>query len=289
MNELDVQQRARAFVANVDTKDIENFLSAYLEAANAKLLSEELEDGESGFTVTKPNGKHVITVNSLETEERRRFTVCHELAHIVLDLPSSHDEVPSWSYAKRDANEILCDNFAAELLMPYQVWMAQVPKAEPSVEIIQRLAQKFRTSFPATASRYASLADIPCAFVTMERGLIRYAARSTALRRVGAWIPPRSPIPAGSVARRLRAAAENQIETDEIPQDIWFQDWEKGLDLWEMARHYQRSDTTVALLWFSPEELPDVEVTRFGVRVKEDEGLQELTGELPWPSKSKRK
>lgn len=289
MDELDVQQRARAFVASVDTKDIQNDLSAYLDAANAKMVSEELEYGESGYTITKPNGKHVITVNSLETEERRRFTVCHEVAHIVLDLQSSHDEVPSWSYAKRDPNEILCDAFAAELLMPYQMWKAQAPKDEPAVEVIQRLAQKFGTSFPATASRYASLADIPCGFVTMERGLIRYAARSTALRQIGAWIPPRSPIPAGSVAHRLRTTGENQIETDEVPQDIWFQDWEKGLDLREMARHYQRSDTTVALLWFSPEDQPDVEVTRFGVRVRDEEGLKELTGELPWPGKSKRK
>ena len=289
MDELDVQQRARAFVAGVDTKDIQNDMSAYLDAANAKMVSEELKDGEAGYTITKPNGKHVITVNSLETDERRRFTVCHEVAHIVLDLPSSHDEVPSWSYAKRDTNEILCDAFAAELLMPYQMWKAQAPKDEPSVEVIQRLAQKFGTSFPATASRYASLADIPCGFVTMERGVIRYAARSTALRKVGAWIAPRSPIPEGSVAQRLRMAAENQIETDEVPQDIWFQDWEKGLDLWEMARHYPRTDTTVALLWFSREDLPDVEVTRFGVRVREEEGLEELTGELPWPGKSKRK
>ena len=32
MDELDVQQRARAFVAGVDTKDIQNDLSAYLDA-----------------------------------------------------------------------------------------------------------------------------------------------------------------------------------------------------------------------------------------------------------------
>jgi hypothetical protein len=123
----------------------------------------------------------------------------------------------------------------------------------------------------------------------MERGVIRYAARSTALRRVGAWIPPRAPIPAGSVAHRLREAGINAVETDEVPQDIWFQEWEKGLDVWELARHYHRSDTTVALLWFSPDDLPDVEVTRFGVRIKEEVGLEELTGELPWPGKSKRK
>lgn len=247
MDELDVQKQARAFVASVDTKDIQNDLSAYLGAANAKMVSQELQDGESGFTITKPNGKHVITVNCLETEERRRFTVCHEVAHIVLGFPSSHDEVPSWSYAKRDPNEMLCDIFAAELVMPYQVWKAQAPKDEPSVEVIQRLAQKFRTSFPATASRYASLADIPCGFVTMERGVIRYAARSTALRKVGAWIPPRSPIPAGSVAHRLRTAGETQMETDEVPQDVWFQDWERGIDLLELARLSQPATGTGAL------------------------------------------
>jgi hypothetical protein len=112
-------------------------------------------------------------VNSLETEERQRFTVCHEIAHIVLGLESSHDEVPSWSYAKRHPNEIACDTFAAELLMPYQQWLSAVPKEEPSLELIQHMADLFGTSFPAAASRFASLSDMPCAFVTMERGAVR--------------------------------------------------------------------------------------------------------------------
>ena len=94
----------------------------------------------------------------------------------------------------KDIQNDLCDMFAAELLMPYQMWKSQVPKDEPSAEVIQHLAMKFRTSFPAAASRYASLADIPYGFVTMERRLIRYTARSTSLRQVRAWIPPRTPI-----------------------------------------------------------------------------------------------
>lgn len=169
MDELDVAQRARSFIAGVDISDMQNDLTAYIRAANAKLVKEELAEGESGYTVTKPNGKHVITVNALETEERQRFTVCHEIAHIVLGLPSSHDEVPSLSYAKRDVNEVMCDVFAAELLMPFVQWKAKVHKSEPSAAVIDYLAAEFRTSFPAAASRYASLADIPCAYVTMER------------------------------------------------------------------------------------------------------------------------
>ena len=289
MDELDVAQRARTFIAGVDISDIQNDLTAYVKAANAKLVKEELGEGESGYTLTRPNGTHVITVNSLETDERQRFTVCHEVAHIVLELRSKHDEVPSWSYAKRDVNEVMCDLFAAELLMPFVQWKAKVPEGDPSAAVIDYLAAEFRTSFPAAASRYANLADIPCAYVTMEHGVVRYAARSTSLRRARAWIPSRSPIPPGSVAYRLRSAGISQIETDEVAQDVWFESWEKGLDLCEMARHYRRSDTTVALLWFADEDLPEFEHTRFGTRLVNDGGLSELTGELPWPGSKKRR
>ncbi len=289
MNEADIQQKARAFVAGVDTSDIQNDLGPYAKAANAKIVTEVLGEGESGYTITKPSGKHIITVNSLEPLERQRFTICHEVAHIVLELPSSHTEVPSWSYAKRDINEVMCDTFAAELLMPYVAWRAKVPKDEPSIEVLEYLAAVFRTSFPATASRYATLADRPCAYVTMERGQVRYAARSTLLRQAGAWIPPKSPIPSGSVAYRIRETGASNLETEEVAQDIWFENWEKGLDLWELARHYARTDTTVSLLWFDEDDLPEVEVNRFGVRVAQDEGLTELTGELAWPSGKKRR
>jgi len=289
VEEGEVQQRARVFVARVDTRNIKDDLSVYLKEANAILLKEEMGHGESGTTLTRSDGKHIITVNELESEERQRFTLCHELAHIVLGLPSSHDGVPSWSYAKRHPNEIACDWFAAELLMPYKLWLAALPKGEPSRAVMEYMAGEFRCSYPAAASRYATLATMPCAFVTMEHGTVRYAARSMSLRRTKAWISPRTPIPEGSVAHRLRGESVSQFDTGEVAQDIWFQDWESGLDLWEMSRHYRSSDTTTSLLWFEEELLPEREFDRFGRQVEEDEGLAELTGELPWPGKSRRR
>ena len=289
MDEGEIQQRARAFVARVDTRNIKDDLSVYLKEANAILLKDRMGHGESGTTLTRSDGKHIITVNEVESEERQRFTVCHEIAHIVLALPSSHDGVPSWSYAKRHPNEIACDWFAAELLMPYKLWLAALPKGEPSRAVIEYMAGEFRCSYPAAASRYAGLATMPCAFVTMESGTVRYAARSMSLRHTKAWIPPRTPIPEGSVAHRLRKEGVSQLDTAEVAQDIWFQDWESGLDLWEMSRHYGSSDTTTSLLWFEEEALPKREFDRFGRQVEEDEGLTELTGELPWPGKSRRR
>jgi Zn-dependent peptidase ImmA (M78 family) len=289
MDESSTQQAARAFLAPLDVSGIQNDLSPYAEAADAILRFEPLNEGECGFTVTKPGGRHVITVNELEREERQRFTVCHEIGHIVLKLPSRHEELPSWSFAKRDLNEIWCDVFAAELLMPYRQFRARMPPGEPDVTVIARLAGEFKTSYPAAASRYATLADLPCAFVTMQAGVVRYAARSTALRQARGWITPRTPIPRGSIAYRLRSAGESASESGAVPQDVWLENWDSAGDLCEVARHYSRFDTTLSLLWFLAEELPEVETDRFGHRVDDDGGLPELTGELPWPGKRRRK
>jgi hypothetical protein len=46
---------------------------------------------------------------------------------------------------------------------------------------------------------------------------------------------------------------------------VWFDNWEKGLDLWELSRHYARTDTTISLLWFDGEDLPEVEVKQASI------------------------
>lgn len=282
MDESDVVQIAREFVAKVDVSNIRNDLNAYISEINAKVISEPLGEGESGYTITKPNGKHIITINSLENEERQRFTVCHEIAHIVLKLESSHEEVPSYAIAKRHQNEVHCDTFAAELLMPYKQWLSSIPSGEPSLDMIQKMANIFGTSFPAAASRFATLSTIPCAFVTMERGFVKYAVRSTSLRQVRAWISPKSIIPVGSVANDLRTAGVTGTNADQVSQDIWFENWEDGLDMQELSRHYAPADTTISLLWFDHEDLPEKEFDRFGKHVVDDGGLAELTGVLEW-------
>jgi len=258
------------------------------KAANARVRTEALGQGESGYTI--PAGaRFVITVSSNESQERQRFTVCHEIAHIILRLPSNHTEVPSWSYAKRDLNEVLCDIFASELLLPYQHFLKRIPEGDPTAEVIELLAADFGASFPATASRYASLASFPCAYVTMERGFVRYAGPNTALRRIGIRLPQKCPMPPGSVAHRLRSMGAFATETDQVAQDVWLENCNGGYELWELARHYGSYDQTISLLWCSENDLPQGEVDRFGKRVDEDNGgLEELTGELKWSKRRRR-
>lgn len=290
MDESDVQQKARLFVSKVDTSKIHEDLSVYLDAVGAKAVYEELDEGESGYTIDV-KGAPRITINARESEERKRFTICHEIAHVVLGLPSSHGELPSWSYAKRDFNETLCDMFSAELLMPYASFREKIPDDEPSIEVIEQLALSFKTSFPTAASRYAALVDIPCAFVTIDKGIIRHASRSMPLRNAKIWIAPRTPVMQGSVAHRLRSEGLTKTATEEVPQDIWFSDWKNGGDLWEISRHYARFDQTVSLIWFDEDELPEIETpkNRYNSQSEKDNEFSDLTGELPWPGRSRRK
>lgn len=289
MNEVDARHSAHRFLAGVRLPQGMPDMQLYVSAANARLRFEELDDGESGYTVQTSSG-YVITINDNESEERKRFTICHELAHIILKLPSKHEELPSWIYVKRDLNEVWCDIFASELLMPHGSFLKKIPSDEPSVEIIEALAEDFGASFPATTSRYASLVSFPCAYVIMEGDFVRYAAPNGALRRKGIKMQMKCALPVGSIAQRLRNARQRATHTEQIAQDIWFENCDSGADLWELARHYHKFDQTISLLWCSDDELPQGEVDRFNRLIGEDEngGLEELDGVISWEKNGPR-
>ena len=144
---------------------------------------------------------------------------------------------------------------------------------------------QFVVSYPPAASRFAALAQFPCAFVTISGGVVRDLQRSASLREAGAWISPRSNVPPESAASQLRLRRSTRLLEKEIAQDRWFENWPPGGNLLELARHFAEFDTTTSLLWFDKEDLVDFERDRFGRIVQSDLDLEELTGELPWPSR----
>ena len=247
----------------------------------------DLGANEAGCTV-EIKGKHYIRVNGNDSEERQRFTACHETAHVVLGLPSEHVELPWWSYAKRSPNEIFCDVFAAELLLPYKLFKPLVDKSDISLAAVDGLAKDFVASTMATGSRFATMARAPCAFVLSEQGKVRYASRSTALRdarrvdSVPVWHCRRAQCRSGF------ALAARATGPKKLAPTFGLADWERGGALLEDARHLKQWDQTIALLWFEDEEVPSPEQDRHR-REEEESGLAELDGVLPWPGKKRRK
>lgn len=286
MDEFLAVLRARKLVNEVAPTDIPCPIEAYVKHVGATLRVEDLPENEPGYKMERRGQPHIV-VNGNDRTERQRFTACHELGHIVLEVPSEHGAEPWWSYRVRPLHERCCDVFAAELLLPYTLFKPDVDSSEPGFAPLQDLADRFDTSLTATGSRFAAVASTPCAFVLAEGGLIRYASRSPTLRDANAWIQPRAPLPNGSVSARVRAGMSD-TETHEIDADEWFSDWSRGGFVLEEARHLGRWDQTLTLLWFDEDE-PTPTRSRKVDQQDEEAGLQELDGILPWPSKRRRR
>src|SRR3989344_247214 len=122
MDEFMAALKARDLVQRVNSPAIPVQIETYALAVGCKLkIQYDLAKDEPGYSFSH-NGAHYIAINGNDSPERQRFTACHEMGHIDLELPSEHAGSPSWSYAKRSPNEIYCDVYAAELLLPYHMF-----------------------------------------------------------------------------------------------------------------------------------------------------------------------
>ena len=292
MDEFQAVLKARELVQKVKPTTIPVPVELYAQEVGAVIRpQDDMEADEAGYCF-ESNGKRFICTNATDRSERQRFTVCHEVAHLRLGLPSQHGSGPWWSYAKRPLAEILCDVFAAELLLPYDLFHPEAEKASIGMSSIDDLAERFQASVTATGSRYAAVVSSPVAFVLSEQGKVRYASRSKLLKDTPAWIPPRLDIPEGSLSKKVRAGltAESQ---DTVDADLWFSEWERGGTLVEEVRHLPQWDQTLSLLWFEDGEVParkfrDERGAVYEEEENEDDALlKELDGNRRWPGKNR--
>jgi hypothetical protein len=227
-------------------------------------------------------------VNGNDLPERQRFTVAHEIAHIVLDLPTEHDGAPAQDgFIRRSPNEVLCDVFAAEILLPFPRLKERVADRGLDFDAIDEIAADFEVSRTATGSRFAFVCDRPCAFVLAQAGIVRHVSRSKSLQDARAWVRPGLAVPEFSLAGHLRRGSTIQGPV-EIPAADWFDDWKRGGSVLEDARYLQRWDHTLSLLSFEDDEPPRPSSTE-DAEHEQEPALRELDGVLPWPDKSRRR
>ena len=293
MDEFRTVLEAREFLRKAGIKSVPVDIGRLAAAANATVwVAHDLANDESGQT-TSYQGKHFIIVNGNHSEERQRFTVLHEIGHIVLRLPSKHHGATVKTgallrYARRPEEEMHCDVFAAECLLPHEPFAEQVVASDISLDAVKSLARQFGASLTTTGSRFAFHANEPCAFVLSEEGRIRYVSRSRDLKELNGWIGFGVPVPRGSVAHRLIEGGSRTEEYDEVPTDVWFNG---GIRNRPMAAEESillpEWDQCLSLIWLD-EALKSV---REPWHEDEDDDplLSELDGILPWPSKSRRK
>ena len=116
----------------------------------------------------KDNERIVVGVNSLHHGNRQRFTIAHECGHLRLhdgnrtyiDRSFRINRRDGVSSLATDPEEIEANRFAAELLMPYDMIMADLIECEPDIEDeseLWNLADKYAVSLQALTLRIKSV------------------------------------------------------------------------------------------------------------------------------------
>ena len=156
-----------------------------LEERGIKVVSIEL-DKIDGLTARVGRvGKEalpVILVNARDWRERQRFTLAHELGHMVLDIAPGVDE------------EKAAHRFAGAFLMPAEALWSEIGKHRTSISLgeLLRLKELFGASFQAITYRCRDLGILP---ETVFRNLFKVFAdrgwRSPPFKEPGAVAPDR--------------------------------------------------------------------------------------------------
>lgn len=286
--------RARDFVRSCGISSVPVDIDRFLIAANAKVQSSNKLQAEiSGMTMPLA-GQNLIYVNASNSIERQRFTVLHEIAHIVLDLPSKHGNDPDsaglFSYVRRPPEEIICDTFAAECLLPYEFLRQNMKDAMAGFDFVSRLAEKYQASLACTASRVAFNAPFACAYALSQEGFVRFVACSRVLRDAKFFINPGIQVPAASITGQCLALG--QISGGGVvAAHTWTNaDGFSDVDLYEEARIAGAWNQALTLLWPEDGDIPDQwDLRRSSESEDQEPLLRELDGNLPWPGRRRRR
>lgn len=246
----------------------------------------ELADGEAGCTVERRR-KICIWVNQNDSPLRQRFTILHEIAHHVLKLPSRHGEkVPSDElerFTGRHPEEVLCDIFAAECLVPWVIIQPLAEEKDFTLEHLAELAELFQASRSCIASRFAQASGAHLAFVVAEEGVVKYSIVSKALREARVWITKGIPLPQDSAAASaLKSGISGLHEADTEGLDWSNSDDASRFACYEQATYHAPTKQTQSILIFEELEQRPVSSGYRSARDDRDDLLEEIDGYPGW-------
>ena len=174
---------------------------------------------------------------------RHRFSFAHEIGHLLLkSVGYSSSLTPGAKHREKNSyneEERLCDQIAAEILMPSVIFTADAAKAGWSLGNLNLLAGMYNTSIPATARRMVGLMPESCVMgiwkpaessteshsLQQSYGLqCRYGVpNSTRLPRRRLWLIARAANSQGmeSGISPLRDKNRPSASPPDVPADAW--------------------------------------------------------------------
>jgi len=180
---------------------------------------------------------------------RVHFSIAHELGHFYLPhhrqqllAGQMHNSNSDFRSIQRHEQE--ADEFAANLLMPRDLFVGEVARFIQRVctlaELAQLAEQRLKTSLTSTARRYCQCDIEACSIVFSDSGIVRWAMHSEDMKAKNMrYIPINTGLPIGSRTKELcdrsSEASSNGASEGVVNASLWFENpycesvWEDGL------------------------------------------------------------
>lgn len=186
----------------------------------------DFASGEGVASLDARGGDYRIIVHEegfARTWRRTRFTIAHELSHVLIARIVNHPDLIAQFDADQDNHkqlERLCNVGAAELLMPRTWFRAELRARQLNSTALQFLYDRFLVSREALIWRIGEL--IPRGGVSRWRRYARTDAEPVQMRVVANYPPyargtPRPWLPEGATARH--AIGLPDVDAEEVPSE----------------------------------------------------------------------
>ena len=154
-------------------------LDYVLNELNIRIRYQEIKEGVSGACISKGLNKLIVINPNINNEGRKRFTISHEIGHLLLHHGSRYcleQNLNLWINSNDKEQE--ANLFAAGLLLPRAYLVDVLKKKDITVNLIESLALKYNTSLLATAIRLVKLCDDPVALFYHKDNNILWSVKS---------------------------------------------------------------------------------------------------------------
>ena len=132
-----------------------------------RLELHEMED--DALVVERTRGQYTMFLNRGHVKSRHRFSVAHEVAHLLISPIVGHRAVHRRRYTDQDDEgrriEFLCNDMASVILMPRKRVEVLLAQTGPTARCLPSLVKDFGVSFEAAARRYVNVVPQSCALV----------------------------------------------------------------------------------------------------------------------------
>jgi Zn-dependent peptidase ImmA (M78 family) len=215
---------AKEIITNFNINEPNKYsLNEIICGLNGPIIKEEILQGAEG-RISSTKNYSLITINSnIKSEGKKRFTLAHEFGHFQMHRKLNNyfncDENALMSWYD-NSKETEANHFAAELLMPEELFYKYSRTEKFSLEFIKHLSELFKTSVTATSLRFAEKGHDPILLVCSQAGKIRWFKRHEKFPFANIEIG--KDVPSNSVIAEYINKGKIYTKPEEIEPSDWF-------------------------------------------------------------------